>query len=322
MLKLSNSPLNSAQLNWKHLSGSGMLVLLLFLVSCTPPSKSISETILGSEGGLFRGFAIGESFENILKQEQLVLNEQQAGYIYYDVPLEGQTEMASITYSFDQKGLYHVIVGIPLGDTALFDPVFGEFVAHFTLRYGKPEINNKRYCTWKTPDGAEVKLVKETGTLGQGQMAIYLGRDFFMVDQILGQPGGEFRGLSMGMTLKEVKALEPAAPIDEEEDYLYYDYHLNRNDSYTLTYSFDRKGLYEIELDAYFEDNKADAEVLTELLQQHLTNLHGEPNVSPEGMATWVLATEHSDEIELNLMNDSPMFPVGKVSVSVYDWVN
>ncbi|MGD1844634.1 MAG: hypothetical protein ACFB10_04495 [Salibacteraceae bacterium] len=297
-----------------------LLFFSVFLFGCggTP---SVPEQLLGANQGLMRGFSMGDSQEKISAQESLPLSAHQPAYSHYYLPL-GRNDSAAVTYSFNQDGLYNVIASIYLSDTSRCQPIFKEFVARFQGKYGAPQSADQLAYSWLTPNQETVKLVKETSLLGIGTIALYLGNDFFMADHILGASGGEFRGMSMGMTADQVKARESGTPMDEDEDYLYYDYRLNLTDSYTLTYSFDRKGLYEIQVDAYFEDSKEDASVLSALLLNHLSQLHGQPEEQPDGQNTWTLKSPHSDEMELSLKNESGLFPVGKVSVAVYDWVN
>ena len=87
---------------------------------------------------------------------------------------------------------------------------------------------------------------------------------------------GLFRNVSISSTLEEVKATEKVNPTNEQEGYLYYEYPLPNNNKYTLTYSFDDKGLYEIQADIFIADTNALASELKELQKPWQINLESQ----------------------------------------------
>ncbi|MFQ5334894.1 MAG: hypothetical protein ACE5DN_02350, partial [Flavobacteriales bacterium] len=130
-----------------------------------------------------------------------------------------------------------------------------------------------------------------------------------------------FRGVDIGMDADEVKSAEKAAPAYEEPGAeLFYSYQLNQADSFTVSYSFDEKGLYEILCVIYIRN--AETEVgnsLSNDILVHFTNHFGHPKEEHDGFKNWVFSNKYSDEIELSLqdVSDEQQY---KLSISFYDF--
>lgn len=98
--------------------------------------------------------------------------------------------------------------------------------------------------------------------------------------------GGLIRGASLNESIELIKKLEDTKSLtDEEDDYLEYEYFIKEDDSYIVTYFFDDKGCYEINLDTYF-DLSTDAKSVFEGYKSHFTNKFGEAEDEDEYL-TW-----------------------------------
>lgn len=140
-----------------------------------------------------------------------------------------------------------------------------------------------------------------------------------LFDQVVGSKKGHFRGHSIGANIEEVKKGEKEEPKDWEEDYLYYDIELNEYETYTLSYSFDEKGLYEIQIDVYLDKIETASE-LFKTFKTHFTKKYGISEEEDLRYGLWVLKSEMSDEIEITLVDESLDYDYAKVSISFYDY--
>lgn len=130
---------------------------------------------------------------------------------------------------------------------------------------------------------------------------------------------GLLRNINISANIKEVKLSEQESPIDEQEGYLYYEYPLSKNNKYTLTYSFDDKGLYEIQSDIFINDTNT---ITTEFrnLQAAMENKFGAPIEKHSNISIWLLNTDESDEVEIVLKNATSEQKTGTIAISVYDY--
>jgi hypothetical protein len=128
------------------------------------------------------------------------------------------------------------------------------------------------------------------------------------------------RGIEVGVTPDIVKQKEGIAPSDEDSnDYLYYEFRFNENEYYTVSYSFDDKGLYETLIDVYIADMN-EIPVLFEKFKKHFTGIYGAPKDDQQDMAAWDFSTEKSKQVEVSLSDESISYNSGKLSIRVYDF--
>lgn len=137
-------------------------------------------------------------------------------------------------------------------------------------------------------------------------------------DSIIKSKIGHFRGVEIGAALDEVKKSESDKPQDEEDDYLYYDIALNGEDSYAISYSFDEKGLYEIQVDVFLEKPQAATDLFSEF-RTYFGEKYGSVKEEDDGYASWLITSDISEEIEISLIDESEGYDYGKISITFYD---
>lgn len=137
-------------------------------------------------------------------------------------------------------------------------------------------------------------------------------------DAIVKSEQGIFRGVEIGNTIEEVKALENTTfLVDNMPEYLYYDYKLDMGNSYTISYDFSENNLYEIELSAYF-DKIEDANNLFVELTAHFFERYGKGKIATDGYTSWRTKSKKTgNTIEIAMINDSQEY--GYISVLISD---
>ena len=138
-------------------------------------------------------------------------------------------------------------------------------------------------------------------------------------DEILKSEKGHFRGVEIGNSITQTKALEsPEFLIDEMEDYLHYDYEISMGNTYTVTYDFSGENeLYEIET-AIFLDVIEDADLLFENFANHFNRKYGVGKTEADGFLSWSTKSSVSNsDISISIINDSQSY--GFITIFVRD---
>lgn len=142
-------------------------------------------------------------------------------------------------------------------------------------------------------------------------------------EQMLKNENAHLRGVTIGMTLNEVKAIEQDVTEfleDDMPDYLYYDIELDMGNSYTVSYDFFQKKLYEIEMAGYFE-TKESANITYKAFEKHFNQHFGKGIVANDGFKVWKTNSSITKgKVEIALINDSDHY--GSVSIIVSDMEN
>lgn len=136
-------------------------------------------------------------------------------------------------------------------------------------------------------------------------------------EDFVGTNQGIFRGSEMGDSAEKVKKLEKLTPDNEEgEEYLHYHYEWKDNQQYTLEYSFDDEGLYEIEATAYITCHEAVGDLYNQL-KTHYTKKYGIPKHDDDsGVTVWSVASGNSQKTDITIVEDSER---GELSISIID---
>ena len=137
-------------------------------------------------------------------------------------------------------------------------------------------------------------------------------------NQILKSEKGIFRGVDIGESVDEVKLKEDSKfLIDDMNDYLNYDYDLDKGNSYTVTYDFSENSLYSIELSIYFEQIDKAKKLKKEFLD-YFQNKYGESKTEQDGYTIWnTKDNKTKNHIEIALKEDSQTY--GYVSITIRD---
>lgn len=136
--------------------------------------------------------------------------------------------------------------------------------------------------------------------------------------QMCGSTPGDLRGLSIGASVDAVLKVETTEPLVREDDtYLVYTFPLDDNSLYSVTYSLDEVGLYEIQIEADLTDKTLTGELFDEI-KQVFEARYGIPFKAKSGQASWILEHEQYQEIEVLLVDESEDYDTGKLAVGFY----
>jgi|GEM_PF-928742 len=128
---------------------------------------------------------------------------------------------------------------------------------------------------------------------------------------------GIFRGISLGMTMAQVRASTGDTNLTQmEPNYLLFEDSLGKKDHYTYDFSFDSLGLKEINIDVYQHDS-ADAQALFDLFKGYFTKKYGEPSTVKD-LLTWEIKGQKRST-EVALLDQSIDYGYGKLTIIFYD---
>ena len=128
------------------------------------------------------------------------------------------------------------------------------------------------------------------------------------------------RGVEIGADITTVKAVEDNAfLIDNQPQYLHYDYDISMGNSYTVTYDFYEKELYEIEIAAYF-DLQEDAKKVAQEFTEFYNDNYGKNKLEQDGFTTWKTTSSITKKpVEVALKEDSEKHGYGYFVIKVYE---
>jgi len=131
---------------------------------------------------------------------------------------------------------------------------------------------------------------------------------------------GAFRGFSLGDNLDSVKAKEMAKLTEADDGYLYYEAKINdTTGSYNISYSFDEKGLSEIQSDIFI-NNIDNAETIYNQFKSYFDKYYGSSE-SHMGFNVWTVKSEKYGKIRINLSNESTDFTTDKAPGKISLWI-
>ena len=137
------------------------------------------------------------------------------------------------------------------------------------------------------------------------------------LEKIVKTEEGIFRGLYLGMALKNVKEKETIGLSDEDSSYLYYEIPLDSSNSFTLAYDFDEKGLKEIQSDVFMKNEDQFNELLNKF-KMYFDDKYGKAE-NANGFWVWAKKAEKEDNIKITLTDESSDFQYNKLSLNVYN---
>jgi hypothetical protein len=138
---------------------------------------------------------------------------------------------------------------------------------------------------------------------------------------ILKNEKGDFRGIDIGNTLEQIKAIEnDSFLVDKMDDYLYYDYEISMGNSYTISYDFSPQNkLYEIEITTYLEEVK-DAQLLFIDFTRYFNKKYDKKSIAKDGFTTWKTLNKKSDKsIEFAMINKSESYGIILIKIRDLD---
>jgi hypothetical protein len=141
-----------------------------------------------------------------------------------------------------------------------------------------------------------------------------------LYNHIMKGTSGIFRGADMGMSIDDVKKLEDAAMLtDDEEDYLYYDYNLGGDDSYTVSYTFYDEALVDMEVQTYIDSKENAAKLFTEM-KATFDEKYGNGTLADDGYTVWKGKAGNGNNFEIALIDDSDSYGYVQMFITDLDY--
>lgn len=107
----------------------------------------------------------------------------------------------------------------------------------------------------------------------------------------------------LGKTIDEIKAIEDAAALIKEDEYLIeYEYPIRENDTYVITYRFKSAICYEFNIDAYLEKESHARKVMKEILIDMANNEDFGETTLKNQIYTWTTINDKT-LVEFNILN-------------------
>lgn len=136
-------------------------------ISCSPEQKQEKERTraeirtdeIFGESGHFRGHAIGDLLEDVVKADRDFLFKRQFDELNYSIPFS-PTDSAhfDVAYVFGQKHLYEIQVDVLVNSKEEVDNLFGAFKKKLVARYGEPS-EKPHYAFWEVEeDGRQLEV--------------------------------------------------------------------------------------------------------------------------------------------------------------------
>jgi hypothetical protein len=143
----------------------------------------------------------------------------------------------------------------------------------------------------------------------------------YIFENVVRIDDGIFRGFNLGDSVKTITAKEPAKPIEEDKNYLYYEYKIDSATTFNVRYTFDERGLNEIESDVFIVNDTNLVEETFNNFKKYLDEHYGESETQG-GYNVWSVKSEKYGEVMIDLTNEFPAFNtknnIQKISLWIY----
>jgi hypothetical protein len=142
-----------------------------------------------------------------------------------------------------------------------------------------------------------------------------------VLEKIVRQETGAFRGFNLGDPLDSVKLKESTQPIEVDEGYLYYEYKIDdTTGSYSISYNFDDKGLNEIQSDIFIT-NANNTDQIFNAFKSYFDDHYGSSEMDM-GYNVWTVKSQKYGDVKINLSDESTSLTTdhapGKISIWIY----
>jgi len=139
-------------------------------------------------------------------------------------------------------------------------------------------------------------------------------------EHVMRSENGVFRGFNLGVQIDSVLENEQAKAVEADENYLYYEFQQDTTGSYNVAYTFNEKGLAEIQSDLFIT-NQANTDSIFNCFKSYFDEHYG-PSETDMGYSVWSIKSDLFGDVKINLSNESSDFSVpnspGKVSIWIY----
>lgn len=153
-----------------------VICIFLLTLSCNAPSATVFEKIRTSEKGDFRGVFIRSSLEEVKQTEAIPPKNEESDYLYYEIPLDGNEEYYTVGYSFNEKGLYEILLDVNLAKTDDALQLFNDLKENFQSRFGNPKQEDETTIVWtintEKSEEVELTLSDESANYNSGKISV------------------------------------------------------------------------------------------------------------------------------------------------------
>lgn len=149
---------------------------IILVVSCNSSEPAVFEKINISETGDFRGIALRSTPEEVKKTERVSPGNEEGDYLFYEIPLGKNKEYYTVGYSFNEKGLYEILLDVYLDKPEEALQLFQDMKENFRLRYGSPVQEDETTVVWtmkgERSEEVEVTLSDESASYNSGKLSV------------------------------------------------------------------------------------------------------------------------------------------------------
>lgn len=138
------------------------------------------------------------------------------------------------------------------------------------------------------------------------------GEDFA---SLMKNDDGLFRGVNIGDTQDQVQQAEREAPSSFTENVLTYEGQINESSDFAIRYGFENGKLYEIIVDATFEETEQGVKVINGF-KNFFTERYG-PYILGNGFCVWDIKT-NSSNVHIELVDDTEYDSFGQFSLNFH----
>jgi len=132
---------------------------------------------------------------------------------------------------------------------------------------------------------------------------------------------GVFRGFNLGDSITTIATKELSKPFEEDINYLNYEYKIDSTTTFDVRYTFDERGLNEIESDIFINNNLSLAEETFNNFKKYFDEHYGKSETEG-GYNVWSVKSEKYGDIMIDLSSEFPAFNaknnVEKISLWIY----
>lgn len=147
------------------------------IFSCHSVDESVYKKI-NVAGGDFRGVCIRSSPEEVKQKENTPPKNEEADFLFYEFPLNGNDEFFTVGYSFNEKGVYEILLDVNLSKPEDALGLFQSFSADFRSRYGEPRQEDESTVVWtiksERSEEVELTLSDESDSDNAGKISVSL----------------------------------------------------------------------------------------------------------------------------------------------------
>lgn len=130
---------------------------------------------------------------------------------------------------------------------------------------------------------------------------------------------GVFRGFNIGDSQEIIKTKETKKPIEEDKNYLYYEYSFDSTCVYNITYNFDEFGLKEIQSEIYLNDT-SNIESVMKNFKLYFDDHYGASEYQM-GFNVWSVKSDKFDEVKITISDETTDFSSSNFSGKIAIWI-